>query len=129
MLMTNSRSLTRVTAVTLRATSSGESTAFQPASSSCSERSPAKSADESPGSTPTPAAHVSSVSVMRRCSPPWQHNTSSVGCSTRRPLTLARPLIGKMTKDGARTTCAELTAIGGTTTSIVSGSFTSYEAN
>jgi hypothetical protein len=25
-----------------------------------------------------------------------------------------------MTKDGARTTCAELTAIGGTTTSIVS---------
>ena len=52
-----------------------------------------------------------------------------MGCSTSRPLTLALPLIGKITNEGAWTICADETAIGGTTTSMVSGAVIEYAAN
>jgi hypothetical protein len=122
-------SLTRCTLPAPAESSAGCSTAFHPPGSSCSAVSPAKSTAEEPSSRPTPATQVSSVRLMVSWSPPPQHSEASAGCSMSRPLRVAEPLIGSTTKEGATTAWAELTAMGGMMTSMVSGAVISKEEN
>ena len=124
------RSAVELTTVTCRKSSAGSTAAFQPAGSSCAERSPASSAAVAGWSSPTPAAHMSPCRRTSTSSVAAERSDASVGAASRLPSSRTLPR-ATSTRSGAsaRTRWPEAVAEGGMMASMLSGACSRYSAS